>query len=60
MPVVLAHKWVFGLSLRFQLSTGFGLAVSPTVITVLAAHGPAALWAPLSAATLLSAAAVTR
>jgi MFS family permease len=45
---------------RFQLSTGFGLAVSPAVITALAAHGPAALWATLAAATLLAAAAVTR
>ena len=45
---------------RFQLSTGFGLAVSPVVITALAAHGQAALWASLAAATLLSAAAVTR
>ena len=30
---------------RFQLSTGFGLAISPAIITALAAHGPAALWA---------------
>jgi MFS family permease len=45
---------------RFQLSTGFGLAVSPAVITALAAHGAAALWASLAAATLLSAATVTR
>ncbi|MFI6035186.1 MFS transporter [Streptomyces sp. NPDC051315] len=43
---------------RFELSTGFGLAVSPAVITALAPHGPAALWGSLSAATLLSAAAV--
>ncbi|MGW4412906.1 MFS transporter, partial [Nonomuraea sp. NPDC004702] len=43
---------------RFQLSTGFGLAVSPAVITALAAHGPAALWGTLSTATLLSASAV--
>ncbi|WP_406419152.1 MFS transporter [Streptomyces sp. NBC_00873] len=43
---------------RFQLSTGFGLAVSPAVITALAPHGPAALWGSLAAATLLSAAAV--
>jgi MFS family permease len=43
---------------RFQLSTGFGLAVSPAVITTLAARGPAALWGSLAAATLLSAAAV--
>jgi MFS family permease len=44
---------------RFQLSTGFGLAVSPAVITALAANGPGALWASLAAATLLSGAAVT-
>ncbi|MEU2623803.1 MFS transporter [Streptomyces sp. NPDC007157] len=43
---------------RFQLSTGFGLAVSPAVITTLAVRGPAALWGTLAAATLLSAAAV--
>jgi MFS family permease len=45
---------------RFQLSTGFGLAISPAVITALAGHGPAALWVSLAVATLLSAAAVTR
>ena len=45
---------------RFQLSTGFGLAISPAVITALAAHGPSALWASLAAATLLSAAVVSR
>ena len=45
---------------RFQLSTGFGLAISTAIITALAAHGPAALWASLAVATLLSAAAVTR
>lgn len=44
---------------RFQLSTGFGLAVSPAVITALASRGPAALWGSLAAATVLSAAAVT-
>ncbi|HEU5029494.1 MAG TPA: MFS transporter [Spirillospora sp.] len=43
---------------RFQLSTGFGLAVSPAVITALASRGPAALWGGLAAATLLSASAV--
>jgi MFS family permease len=43
---------------RFQLSTGFGLAVSPAVITALATHGEAALWGSLAAATLLSASAV--
>ena len=45
---------------RFQLSTGFGLAVSPAVITALAAHGSATLWGGLAAATLLSASAVAR
>ncbi|NUP49857.1 MAG: MFS transporter [Catenulispora sp.] len=45
---------------RFQLSTGFGLAVSPAAITSLAAAGPAALWGTLAAATLASAAAVKR
>ncbi|MGW2642019.1 MFS transporter [Streptomyces sp. NPDC001348] len=45
---------------RLQLSTGFGLAVSPAVITALAPQGPAALWGGLAAATLLSAAAVAR
>ncbi|MGW2228452.1 MFS transporter [Streptomyces formicae] len=43
---------------RFELSSGFGLAVSPAAITALAPHGPAALWGSLAAATLLSAAAV--
>ncbi|MFF4440999.1 MFS transporter [Streptomyces sp. NPDC001621] len=43
---------------RFELSTGFGLAVSPAAITALAPHGPAALWGSLAATTLLSAAAV--
>jgi MFS family permease len=56
-----APEHVLGRALaRLQLSTGFGLAVSPAVITALAAHGPAALWASLTAATLLSAVAVTR
>ncbi|MGK5552588.1 MFS transporter [Actinomadura kijaniata] len=45
---------------RFQLSTGFGLAISPAVITALASHGPVALWGGLAAATLLSASAVAR
>ncbi|MGW4910879.1 MFS transporter [Streptomyces sp. NPDC004270] len=55
----LAPAHVLGRALaRFQLSTGFGLAVSPAVITTLAARGPAALWGTLAAATLLSAAAV--
>ncbi|AQT76363.1 MULTISPECIES: MFS transporter [Streptomyces] len=43
---------------RFELSTGFGLAVSPAVITALAPLGPLALWGSLAGATLLSAAAV--
>ncbi|MFF2203531.1 MFS transporter [Streptomyces sp. NPDC058145] len=43
---------------RFELSTGFGLAVSPAAITALAPHGPTALWGSLAAATLLSASAV--
>ncbi|MFF5308856.1 MFS transporter [Streptomyces massasporeus] len=43
---------------RFELSTGFGLAVSPMVITALAPHGPTALWGSLATATLLSASAV--
>ena len=42
----------------FQLSTGFGLAVSPAVITILAAHGSAVLWLSLTGATLIAAAAV--
>jgi hypothetical protein len=45
---------------RFQLSTGFSLAIAPAVITALAARGPAALWVSLTAATLLAAAAVAR
>jgi MFS family permease len=58
LVVATAPEHVLGRALaRFQLSTGFGLAVSPAVITALAAHGPAALWASLAAATLLSAAA---
>ncbi|MFK0173007.1 MFS transporter [Streptomyces sp. NPDC090306] len=40
---------------RLQISTGFGLAVSPAVITALGARGPAALWGTLTAATLVSA-----
>lgn len=43
---------------RFELSTGFGLAVSPAAITALAPHAPTALWGTLATATLLSAAAV--
>lgn len=40
---------------RFELSTGFGLAVSPLVITALAPRGPTALWGSLAFATLVSA-----
>ena len=55
----LAPSHALGRSLaRFQLSTGFGLAVSPAVITALAPHGPTALWGSLAAATLFSASAV--
>ena len=54
-----APAHVLGRALaRFQLSTGFGLAISPAVITALAAHGAAALWGSLAVATLLSASAV--
>jgi MFS family permease len=45
---------------RFQLSTGFGLAASPAVITALAGHGPVALWGTLTAATVLAASATAR
>lgn len=61
LVTALAPAPVLGRALaRFQLSTGFGLAVSPAVITALAPHGPAALWGGLAAATLVSAAAVAR
>ena len=60
LVVAIAPEHVLGRALaRFQLSTGFSLAISPAVMTALAVHGPAALWASLAAATLLSA-AVTR
>ncbi|TQE38712.1 MFS transporter, partial [Streptomyces ipomoeae] len=59
LVTALAPAHVLGRALaRFELSTGFGLAFSPAVITVLAPHGPAALWGSLAAATLLSASAV--
>ncbi|MEU1722494.1 MFS transporter [Nonomuraea sp. NPDC005692] len=59
LVTALAPAHLLGRALaRFQLSTGFGLAVSPAVITTLASHGPTALWGTLSAATLLSASAV--
>ncbi|MGZ0152929.1 MFS transporter [Kribbella sp. WER1] len=49
----LAPPHLLGRALaRFQLSTGFSLAVSPAVITTLAARGEATLWLPLAAATL--------
>ncbi len=61
LVTALAPAHVLGRALaRFQLSTGFGLAVSPAVITTLAPHGPAALWGSLTAATLVSAAVVAR
>ncbi|MEV6833876.1 MFS transporter [Streptomyces sp. NPDC051133] len=59
LVTALAPAHVLGRALsRFGLSTGFGLAVSPAVITTLAPHGPTALWGSLAAATLLSACAV--
>ncbi|KUJ67140.1 MFS transporter [Streptomyces albus subsp. albus] len=59
LVTALAPAHVLGSVLaRFELSTGFGLAVSPAVITALAPRGSAALWGTLAAATLLSAAAV--
>ena len=59
LVTALAPARVLGRALaRFQLSSGFGLAVSPAAITALASHGTAALWGSLSAATLLSAGAV--
>ncbi|MGW0808168.1 MFS transporter [Nonomuraea sp. NPDC002799] len=59
LVTALAPAHLLGRALtRFQLSTGFGLAVSPAVITTLASHGSAALWGSLTAATLLSASAV--
>ncbi|MGA5065540.1 MFS transporter [Streptomyces exfoliatus] len=59
LVTALAPAHVLGRALtRFQLSTGFGLAVSPAAITALAPHGPTALWGGLAAATLVSAGAV--
>ncbi|MBW5482185.1 MFS transporter [Streptomyces bambusae] len=59
LVTALAPAHALGRALaRFELSTGFGLAVSPAVITALAPHGPAALWGSLAAATLASAGAV--
>ncbi|MDX2545307.1 MFS transporter [Streptomyces sp. WI04-05B] len=57
----LAPAQVMGRTIaRFELSTGFGLAVSPAVITALAPHGATALWGSLAAATLVSSAAVAK
>ncbi|MFJ8160025.1 MFS transporter [Streptomyces sp. NPDC096136] len=59
LVTALAPSRALGRTLaRFELSSGFGLAVSPAVITSLAPHGPTALWGTLAAATLLSASAV--
>lgn len=61
LVVAIVPERVIGRALgRFTLSTGLSLAVAPAMITALAAHGEAALWLPLAAATLLSAAAVPR
>ncbi|WP_327289682.1 MFS transporter [Streptomyces sp. NBC_01198] len=45
---------------RLQLSSGLGLAISPAVMTTLAAHGSATLWGSLALATLAAAAAAGR
>ncbi|RRS01508.1 MFS transporter [Glycomyces terrestris] len=59
LVTALAPPHAIGRALaRFQFSTGLGLAVSPAIITGLAALGPAALWGTLAAATLASATAV--
>ncbi|MFD7613946.1 MFS transporter [Streptomyces sp. NPDC059828] len=59
LVTALAPAHALGRTLaRFELSSGFGLAVSPAAITALAPHGPAALWGSLATATLLSASAV--
>ncbi|MFE6854986.1 MFS transporter [Streptomyces sp. NPDC057674] len=59
LVTALAPAHVLGRVLaRFQLSTGFGLAVSPAALTALAPHGPVALWGGLAAGTLLAACAV--
>ncbi|MEU8635425.1 MFS transporter [Amycolatopsis sp. NPDC048633] len=61
LVTALAPPRVLGRALaRFQLSTGFGLAVSPAVITALASRGPAVLWGGLTAATLFASATVAR
>ncbi|TQJ16156.1 MFS transporter [Kribbella jejuensis] len=43
---------------RFQLSTGFSLAVSPAVITTLAARSEATVWLTLTTTTVLAATAI--
>lgn len=59
LVTALAPSGALGRTLaRFELSSGFGLAVSPAVITALAPYGPTALWGTLASATLLSSAAV--
>jgi MFS family permease len=59
LVAALAPPHTLGRALaRFQLSTGFGLAISPAVITTLSAGGATTLWPTLAAATLLSATAV--
>ncbi|WP_328869498.1 MFS transporter [Streptomyces sp. NBC_00287] len=59
LVTALAPPRLLGRTLaRFELSTGFGLAVSPAAITALAPYGPTALWGSLAAATLVSASAV--
>ncbi|MER5866207.1 MFS transporter [Kitasatospora sp. NPDC002040] len=61
LVTALAPAALLGRTLaRFQLSTGFGLAVSPAAITALGAHGPTALWGTLAAGTAGAAAAVWR
>jgi MFS family permease len=59
LVAALAPPHALGRALaRFQLSTGFGLAISPAVITTLSAHGTTTLWFALAGGTLVSAAAV--
>jgi hypothetical protein len=61
LVAAIAPEHALGRALaRFQLSTGFSLAIAPAIIAALAARGPAALWVCLAAATLLAAAAVAR
>ncbi|QKV75832.1 MFS transporter [Amycolatopsis sp. Hca4] len=59
LVAAVAPAHVLGRALaRLQVSTGFGLAVSPAIITTLAARGPVVLWGSLAAATLAAATAV--